>query len=108
MPWRFEEIIRRMRWPQKIVCGPKKPTIAYAWNSVYLYRCPGRFRPVIPATARMLLGIPGPHEGVKACGRVVRMYEKEDDAYQMAISIMDIDSREYLTLTKYLGAGVIS
>jgi len=51
-----------------------------------------------------LLGIPGHHEGVKACGRVVRVYGKEDDAYQMAISIMDIDSREYPTLTKYLGA----
>ena len=51
-----------------------------------------------------VLNIPGHHEGVKAYGRVVRVYEKEDDAYQMAISIMDIDSREYLTLTKYLRA----
>ena len=51
-----------------------------------------------------VLNIPGHHEGVKAYGRVVRVYEKDDDAYQMAISIMDIDSREYLTLTKYLRA----
>ena len=52
----------------------------------------------------MLLRIPGHHEGVKAYGRVVRVCEKEDDAYQMAISSMDIDSREYLTLTNYLRA----
>ena len=49
-----------------------------------------------------VLNIPGHHEGVKAYGRVVRVYEKEDDAYQMALSIMDIDIREYSALTAYL------
>jgi hypothetical protein len=37
-----------------------------------------------------------------AYGRVVRVYDKEDGAYQMALAIMDIDTREYLALTRYL------
>ena len=49
------------------------------------------------------LHIPGHDEGVKAYGRVVRVYEKEDDAYQMAIS-MDIDTREHAAFTAYLRA----
>ncbi len=49
-----------------------------------------------------VLNLPGPSPGVKAYGRVVRVYEKEDGAYQMAFEIMDIDSREYLALTRYL------
>ena len=51
-----------------------------------------------------VLNLPGHHEGVKAYARVVRVYEKEDGAYQMALSIMDIDSREYSALTSYLRA----
>jgi hypothetical protein len=53
-----------------------------------------------------VLNIPGHHEGVKAYVRVVRVYEKEDDAYQMALSIMDIDKREYSALTAYSRADV--
>jgi hypothetical protein len=49
-----------------------------------------------------VLNIPGHHQGIKAYGRVVRVYEKEDDAYQMALAIMDIDTREYSALTRYL------
>ncbi len=49
-----------------------------------------------------VLKLPGHIEGVKAYGRVVRVYEKKDGAYQMALEIMDIDSREYLALTRYL------
>ena len=51
-----------------------------------------------------VLHLPGHDEGVKAYGRVVRVYEKEDDAYQMAISIMDIDTREHAAFTAYLRA----
>ena len=49
-----------------------------------------------------VLHLPGHKEGVKAFGRVVRVYDEEDGAYQMAFSIMDIDSREYMALTRYL------
>ena len=48
------------------------------------------------------LDLPGHSQEVKAYGRVVRVYDKEEGAYQMALAIMDIDSREYLTLTRYL------
>ena len=51
-----------------------------------------------------VLNLPGHHEGVKAYARVVRIYEKEAGAYQMALSIMDIDTREYSALTTYLRA----
>ena len=49
-----------------------------------------------------VLNFPGHSRGVKAYARVVRVYEEEDGAYQMAFEIMDIDSREYLALTRYL------
>ena len=49
-----------------------------------------------------VLNIPGHREGVKAYGRVLRVYEEEEDGYHMALSIMDIDTREYSTLTTYL------
>ena len=49
-----------------------------------------------------VLNLPDHSQGIKAYGRVVRVYEKEDEAYQMALAIMDIDSREYLALTAYL------
>ncbi len=49
-----------------------------------------------------VLNLPDHSQGIKAYGRVVRVYEKEDEAYQMALAIMDIDSREYLALTRYL------
>ena len=49
-----------------------------------------------------VLDVPGHSEGVKAYGRVVRVYDKVDGAYEMAIAIMDIDSREHLALTMFL------
>ncbi len=49
-----------------------------------------------------LLNLPGHTQPVKAYGRVVRVYDEEDGAYQMALAIMDIDTREYLALTRYL------
>ena len=49
-----------------------------------------------------VLNLPGHSEGVKAYGRVVRVYDREDGVYEMAFEIMDIDSREYLALTRYL------
>ena len=49
-----------------------------------------------------VLNLPDHSQGIRAYGRVVRVYEKEDEAYQMALAIMDIDSREYLALSTYL------
>ena len=49
-----------------------------------------------------ILDVPGHGEGVKAYGRVVRVYDKVDGAYEMALAIMDIDSREHLALTMFL------
>ena len=49
-----------------------------------------------------VLNLPGHTEPVKAYGRVVRVYDEEDGGYQMAFAIMDIDTREYLALTRYL------
>ncbi len=51
-----------------------------------------------------VLSLPDGDQEVKAYARVVRVYGKEGDAYQMALSIMDIDSREYSTLAAYLHA----
>lgn len=63
-----------------------------------------RAKEVLPLNSMVefVLNLPGHTEGVKAYGRVVRVYEKKDDAYQMALAIMDIDSREFLALTTYL------
>ena len=63
-----------------------------------------RAEEVLPLNSMVefVLNLPGHSQGVKAYGRVVRVYDKEDGAYQMALAIMDIDSREYLALTRYL------
>ena len=53
-----------------------------------------------------VLNLPGHRRGVQAYGRVVRVYDKEDGGYQMALSIMDIDSREYSALSSYLSTQV--
>jgi diguanylate cyclase (GGDEF)-like protein len=50
------------------------------------------------------LNLPGQGQAIKAHGRVVRIQEAEDGGYQMALSIMDIDRREYVALTRYLRA----
>ena len=49
-----------------------------------------------------VLDVPGRSEGIKAYGRVVRVYDKVDGAYEMALAIMDMDSREHLALTMFL------
>jgi hypothetical protein len=49
-----------------------------------------------------VLDVPGHGEGVKAYGRVVRVYDAVDGAHEMALAIMDIDSREHLALTMFL------
>ena len=48
------------------------------------------------------LKIPGHGKGIKAHGRVVRIHEDDDGGYEMALTIMDIDRREYIALTRYL------
>ena len=49
-----------------------------------------------------VLKLPGHRQGVKAYGRIVRAYAAEDGFYEMAIEIMDIDTREFLALSRYL------
>ncbi|MCH7890044.1 MAG: diguanylate cyclase [Gemmatimonadetes bacterium] len=49
-----------------------------------------------------VLDVPDRSEGIKAYGRVVRVYDKVDGAYEMALAIMDMDSREHLALTMFL------
>ena len=51
-----------------------------------------------------VLTIPGHNQDVRAYGRVMRVVEGEDGDYELALSIVDIDSREYITLTRYLRA----
>lgn len=53
-----------------------------------------------------VLKLPEHRDGVKAYARVVRVYEEEDGGYQMALSIMDIDTREYSALSSYLSQQV--
>jgi len=49
-----------------------------------------------------VLDVPGRSEGIKAYGRVVRVYDEVDGAYEMALAIMDMDTREHLALTMFL------
>ncbi len=49
-----------------------------------------------------VLDVPGRSEGIRAYGRVVRVYDEVDGAYEMALAIMDRDSREHLALTMFL------
>ena len=49
-----------------------------------------------------VLNLPGHRQGVKAYGRVVRVSESDDGDYEMALEIMDIDTREFSALTRYL------
>ena len=49
-----------------------------------------------------VLKLPGHRQGVKAYGRVVRVSESDDGDYEMALEIMDIDTREFSALTRYL------
>ena len=49
-----------------------------------------------------VLKLPGHRQGVKAHGRVVRVFESDDGDYEMALEIMDIDTREFSALTRYL------
>ncbi len=49
-----------------------------------------------------VLNLPGHSQRVKAYGRVVRVSESDDGDYEMALEIMDIDTREFSALTRYL------
>ena len=49
-----------------------------------------------------VLKLPGHSQGVRAYGRVVRVSESDDGEYEMALEIMDIDTREFSALTRYL------
>jgi diguanylate cyclase (GGDEF)-like protein len=49
-----------------------------------------------------VLNLPGHGQGIKAYGRVVRVSEGDDGDYEMALEIMEIDTREFSALTRYL------
>ncbi len=48
------------------------------------------------------LKLPGQGQAVKAHGQVDWIVEAAEGGYQMALTIMDIDRREYLALTRCL------
>jgi hypothetical protein len=50
----------------------------------------------------------GKRGGVRGHGRVIRAFETDDGLHQMALSIIDLDKREYSTLTRYLRGHVES
>ncbi len=56
----------------------------------------------IDAVVEFVLHLPGHRRGITAYGRVVRAYEAEDGLHEMALEIMDIETREFLALTRYL------
>ncbi len=56
----------------------------------------------IDAVVEFVLHLPGHRRGVKAYGRVVRAYEGERGLHEMALEIMDIETREFMALTRYL------
>ena len=51
-----------------------------------------------------VLTLPDNGQEIKAYGRVIRIDEGEDGGHKVALSIMDIENREYLALTRYLHA----
>ena len=54
------------------------------------------------AMVEFVLHLPGHSQGVKAYGRVVRVIRSEGGVSEMALEIMDIETREFLALTRYL------
>ena len=58
----------------------------------------------LDSIVEFVLSLPDHSQDIKAYGRVLRVDESEDGNYEVALSIVDIDSREYLALTRYLHA----
>ena len=56
----------------------------------------------LDSMVEFVLKLPGKRGGVKGHGRVVRVYQGEEGVHQMALSILDLDRREYSALTRYL------
>ena len=56
----------------------------------------------LDSMVEFVLNLPGKLGGVKAHGRVIRVHEAEEGHYEMALSIMDISSRAYGALTRFL------
>mgnify|MGYP001224221152 CR=1 FL=1 len=56
----------------------------------------------LSSIVEFVLTLPGDGQKIKAYGRVMRAAECEDGGYEMALTIMDIDSRAYIALTRYL------
>ena len=55
----------------------------------------------LDSMVEFVLNVPGSRGGVRGHGRVVRVFER-DGLHQMALSIIDLDKREYTALTRYL------
>jgi len=56
----------------------------------------------INAVVEFVLHLPGHRRGIKAYGRVVRADAPVHGLHEMALEIMDIETREFLALTRYL------
>ena len=56
----------------------------------------------VNALLEFTLMLPEPDQTVSAHGRVIRAVSGEEDAFELVISIVDIESREHLTLRQYL------
>ena len=56
----------------------------------------------VDSIVEFVLTLPGHSQDVKAYGRVVRIDEVTDGHHVLVLSIVDIDNREYLALTRYL------
>ena len=56
----------------------------------------------LDSMVEFVLNLPGKRGGVRGHGRVIRAFETDDGLHQMALSIIDLDKREYSTLTRYL------
>ena len=54
------------------------------------------------ALVEFTLMLPEHDQAVSAHGRVIRAVSGEEDAFELVISIVDIESREHLTLRQYL------
>ena len=56
----------------------------------------------VDSIVEFVLTLPGHSQDIKAYGRVVRIDQVADGYHELVLSIVDIDSREYLALTRYL------
>lgn len=57
---------------------------------------------VLNSIVEFVLTLPGDGKEVEAYARVMRVTEREDGTFEMGLTIMDIESRAFISLTRYL------